>query len=128
MLKGKTTIVTGSTSGIGLGIARALAAQGCNVMINGFGAQADIDAIINDLQTTHGVSVRYSNANMADAAQIAAMVQTAQQELGSVDIVVNNAGIQHTAPVDEFPPEKWDSIIAINLSAVFHLSRAVLPL
>jgi 3-hydroxybutyrate dehydrogenase len=127
MLKGKTAIVTGSTSGIGLGIAKALAAQGCNIMLNGFGAADEINATMKDIGTTHGVKVAYNGANMADPAQIAALVQDAEQHFGCVDIVVNNAGIQHTAPVDEFPAEKWSSIIDINLSAVFHLTKAVLP-
>jgi 3-hydroxybutyrate dehydrogenase len=127
MLKGRTAIVTGSTSGIGLGIARALAAQGCNLMLNGFGAADDINATMADIGTTYGVKVAHNGANMAEPDQIAALVKDAEQHFGSVDIVVNNAGIQHTASVEDFPREKWDSILAINLSAVFHLTQAVLP-
>jgi 3-hydroxybutyrate dehydrogenase len=127
MLKGKTALVTGSTSGIGLGIATALAADGANVVLNGFGDAAAIEATRAGLAATHGVAVRYSGADMSKPAEIAAMVAAAEAEFGAVDILVNNAGIQHVAPVDEFPPEKWDLIIAINLSASFHAIRAALP-
>jgi 3-hydroxybutyrate dehydrogenase len=126
MLKGKVALVTGSTSGIGLGIARALAAQGADVMLNGFGAAADIGRTKGDL-TKLGVRVGYSAADMSRPGDIAAMVEEATRELGGVDILVNNAGIQHTAPVEDFPADKWDAIIAINLSAAFHSIHAALP-
>ena len=127
MLKGKTAIVTGSTSGIGLGIARGLAAEGANVLLNGFGDAGDIDTLRESLTAQYGVRTAYSGADMSMPADIALMVEQAVGELGGVDILVNNAGIQHTAPVEEFPPERWDAILAINLSAVFHTIRAALP-
>jgi 3-hydroxybutyrate dehydrogenase len=127
MLKGKSAVVTGSTSGIGRGIAEALAAQGANVMINGFGDPAQIREFRLGLERSHGVRTVHSGADMASPAQILIMVAEAEQIFGSVDIVVNNAGIQHVAPVDEFPPEKWDAILAINLSSAFHTIRAALP-
>ena len=127
MLKGKTALVTGSTSGIGLGIAEALAKAGCNIVINGFGEAAEIEALRATLEKTHGVKVRHDGADMTKPATIEAMVKKAVSEFGAVDILVNNAGIQHVAPVDEFPPEKWDAIIAINLVSNFHTIRHVLP-
>jgi 3-hydroxybutyrate dehydrogenase len=127
-MKGKTAIVTGSTSGIGHGIATALAAEGCNILLNGFGPAAEIEQIRSDLAKNHGVKVGYSPADMSKPADIRAMVALAASELGGADILVNNAGIQFTAPVDEFPDDKWDSIIAINLSAAFHASKAAIPL
>jgi 3-hydroxybutyrate dehydrogenase len=127
-MKGKTAIVTGSTSGIGHGIATTLAAEGCNILLNGFGPAAEIDRIKTDLAETYKVKVAYSPADMSKPADIRAMVALAASELGGADIVVNNAGIQFTAPVDEFPDEKWDAIIAINLSAAFHASKAAIPL
>ena len=126
-LKDRTALVTGSTSGIGLAYARALAAEGANVVINGFG---DADAIENErsaIETDYKVKARYSAANMMKPDEIAAMVAEAETEFGAIDILVNNAGIQHVAPVDEFPIEKWDQIIAINLSSAFHATRAALP-
>ena len=123
MLKGKTALVTGSTSGIGLGIATALAKQGANIILNGFGDAAPAQAQI----ARQGVKSGYHDADLSDPQQIAAMFAYAQAEFGDVDILVNNAGIQHVAPVDEFPPEKWNAIIAINLSAVFHTSRLAIP-
>jgi 3-hydroxybutyrate dehydrogenase len=127
MLKGKSAIVTGSTSGIGLGIARALAAEGANVMLNGFGKADEVQSIRVQVERDHGVRVAYSGADMLHPAQIRTMVAEAAQVFGGVDILVNNAGIQHVAPVDEFPPEKWDAILAVNLSSAFHTIRAALP-
>jgi 3-hydroxybutyrate dehydrogenase len=127
MLKGKTALVTGSTSGIGLGVAEAFAKAGCNIVLNGFGDVAQIEALRGKLEKTHGVKVRYDGADMTKPATIEAMVKKAVSEFGAVDILVNNAGIQHVAPIDEFPPEKWDAIIAINLVANFHTIRHVLP-
>jgi 3-hydroxybutyrate dehydrogenase len=126
-LKGKVAVVTGSTSGIGLGIARALAAEGCAIMLNGFADKAAIDTLQRDLAQTHGVKVWYSGADMSKPPEIASMVAAAARELGACDILVNNAGIQHVAPLEEFPDDKWDAIIAINLSAAFHATKAALP-
>jgi 3-hydroxybutyrate dehydrogenase len=127
MLKGKTAIVTGSTSGIGLGIARALGAEGANLMLNGFGDAAQIESLRAGLAGEFGVKVAYSAADMSRPEQIRQMVKDASAQLGSVDILVNNAGIQHTAPVESFPPERWDAVLAINLSSAFHAIQAVLP-
>ena len=126
MLKGKVAVVTGSTSGIGLGIARALASAGADVLLNGFGPREQIDALCSEL-AKGGIRAAYSPADMSKADEIEAMIAFATRELGRVDIVVNNAGIQHTAPVEEFPVDRWDAIIAINLSAAFHAIRAALP-
>ena len=128
MLQGRNAVVTGSTSGIGLGIARALAAQGCNVLINGFGDAAQIEKERASFAAEFKVNVVYSPADMSKPADIRAMIAQAQKELGGVDILVNNAGIQHVAPVPEFPDEKWDQIIAINMSSVFHACKAAIPL
>jgi 3-hydroxybutyrate dehydrogenase len=127
MLKGRTAIVTGSTSGIGLGVAQALARDGANILLNGFGDAAAIEKIRADLAKEAGVRVAYSPADMTRPADIRAMVAQAVAELGGVDILVNNAGIQHVAPVHEFPEDKWDAIIAINMSSAFHASKAALP-
>jgi 3-hydroxybutyrate dehydrogenase len=127
MLAGKAAIVTGSTSGIGLGIATALAAQKVHIMLNGFGEQAAIDKLRSGLAQEHGVKTSYSGADMSKPGEIRAMVEAAQRELGAVDILVNNAGIQHVAPIEHFPDDKWDAIIAINLSASFHSIKAALP-
>ncbi len=127
MLKGKAAVVTGSTSGIGLGIATALAADGAAIMLNGFGDAAEIERIRGGLAEKHGVKVSYSAADMAKPAQIREMIAEAQKELGSVDILVNNAGIQYVAPIEQFPDDRWDAIIAINLSAAFHATKAALP-
>ena len=126
-MKGKTAIITGSTSGIGLGLARALAAQGADIMLNGFGEEKEIENLRNSLAAKYGVRVSYSPADLSRPAAISAMVEQATAELGRVDVLINNAGIQHTAPVHEFPPERWDAVIAVNLSAAFHAIRAVLP-
>jgi 3-hydroxybutyrate dehydrogenase len=126
MLKGRTAIVTGSTSGIGLGIATALAKQGANVMLNGFGERAAIDRIVRDLAGNHGVKTGYSPADMSKPAEIRELVAKTRGELGPVDILVNNAGIQHVATVEEFPDDRWDAIIAINLSSAFHTAKAAL--
>jgi 3-hydroxybutyrate dehydrogenase len=123
----KTAIVTGSTSGIGLGMARAFAAQGMNVMLNGFGAADEIEAIRSRLAAEHKVQVAYHGADMTKPAEIGAMFAEAEEKFGKVDIVVNNAGIQFVAPVEKFPPEKWDAIIAVNLSSAFHLIRHAVP-
>ena len=127
MLKGKTALITGSTRGIGLGIAEAFAADGVNLVINGFGVAAEIERLRAGLAGAHDVGVIYSPADMSKADSIATMMDLAHKEFGGVDILINNAGIQHVAPVDEFPPDKWDAIIAINLSAAFHTSRLAVP-
>lgn len=127
MLKGKTALVTGSTSGIGLGIAQALAAQGANIVLNGFG---DVDAATAQVAAAghaHDISVDYHGADMSKPAEIEAMMAFAAERLGRVDILVNNAGIQHVATVQEFPVEKWDAILAINPSSAFHTTRLALP-
>ena len=127
MLQGKTALVTGSTSGIGLSIAQALAAQGANLVLNGFGRADEITALREQLERSHGVKVVYSAADMARPADIQSMVAQAIQTFGAVDILVNNAGIQHVAPIEEFPLDKWDAILAINLTSSFHTIRAALP-
>ena len=127
MLEGKAALVTGSTSGIGLAIARALAREGANVVINGFGDPDAIEGARDAIEADFGVRALYSGADMAKGAEIAAMIENAQRDLGGLDILVNNAGIQFVAPIEAFPVEKWDQIIAINLSAAFHAIRAALP-
>ncbi len=127
MLKGKAAIVTGSTSGIGLGIATALAAEGCKLMLNGFGDKAEIEKLRAGLAERHGVEVAYSPADMAKPAEIREMVAAAERRLGAVDILVNNAGIQFVAPIEEFAEVIWDQIIALNLSAAFHAIKAAVP-
>ncbi|AXK39053.1 3-hydroxybutyrate dehydrogenase [Crenobacter cavernae] len=123
ILKGKTALVTGSTSGIGLGIAKALAEAGANLVLNGFG---DVAAALAEVGR-FGTEVRYHGADLGQPQQIAEMMGFAGREFGGVDILVNNAGIQHVAPIDAFPPEKWDAVLAINLSAAFHTTRLALP-
>jgi 3-hydroxybutyrate dehydrogenase len=127
MLTGKSAVVTGSTSGIGLAIARALAKDGANITLNGFGEAAAIEKERAALEKEFGVKATYSPADMTKPAEIAAMIKTAETAFGSVDVLVNNAGIQHVANVEDFPIEKWDAIIAINLSSAFHTCRAALP-
>jgi len=127
MLSGKTALVTGSTSGIGLAVATAMAAQGANVVINGFGDAAAIETERAKLEADHDIKAHYSAADMSDGAAIAAMIKEAEALFGTVDVLVNNAGIQFVAPIEQFPIDKWDQIIAINLSAAFHAMRAVIP-
>jgi 3-hydroxybutyrate dehydrogenase len=126
-LKGKVAIVTGSTSGIGLGIARAFASQGMNVMLNGFGEAVEIKRTRGAIEKEFGVKTAFSNADMSKPADIKGMADAARRAFGTVDVLVNNAGIQHVDPVETFPMAKWDAIIAINLSAAFHAIRAVVP-
>ncbi|MDE2390912.1 MAG: SDR family NAD(P)-dependent oxidoreductase, partial [Rhodospirillales bacterium] len=126
-LKNRVALVTGSTSGIGLGIARALAAEGASIMLNGFGDAGEIETLRAGLEKEFSVKVAYDGADLSKPDQVAAIVQKTQDELGGIDILVNNAGIQFTAPVEEFPEAKWDAIIAINLSAVFYGMKAAIP-
>ena len=126
-LKGKTALVTGSTSGIGLAYAKALAAEGANVVINGFGDAAAIEAERVGLEALSGAKAHYSNADLTKVDAIEAMMKTVGEVFGGVDILINNAGVQHVAPVDEFPVAKWDLIIALNLTAAFHAIRLALP-
>jgi 3-hydroxybutyrate dehydrogenase len=127
MLKGKVALVTGSTSGIGLGIARALAGAGADIVMNGFGDAGAIEKLRSGLESEFKIRAIYSAADMSKPAEIEAMIKEATKKLGSVDILVNNAGIQHVAPIQDFPPEKWDAVIAINLSSAFHSIRVALP-
>jgi len=126
-LEGRAAVVTGSTSGIGLGIARALAEGGAAVMLNGFGEPGEIEALRQSLAENNDVDVAYSNADMSKPEAIYAMAKEAGERFGDVDIIVNNAGIQHVSPIESFPPQKWDQIIAIDLSSAFHLVRATFP-
>ncbi|MBL0924985.1 MAG: 3-hydroxybutyrate dehydrogenase [Sphingomonadaceae bacterium] len=126
-LKGKTALITGSTSGIGLGYARALAKEGANVMINGFGDRDAIDGYVAELSAASGAGALYSDADMTKPGEIRDMVADCTAQLGAPDILINNAGIQHVAPVDEFPEEKWDAVLAIILSSAFHTTKAALP-
>jgi len=127
MLKGKTALVTGSTSGIGLGIAKVLAGQGANVILNGFGDATEIETLLLAMATDSGVQVRFDGADLSSQEQIEAMMAKALAEFGTIDILVNNAGIQFVAPIDEFPVDKWNAILAINLTASFHTVRLALP-
>ena len=124
MFDGKTALVTGSTSGIGFGIARALAREGADVILNGFGDAKEIETLRSDLAAEHGVEVRYDRADLSKQDQIETMMTKALGEFGTIDILVNNAGIQHVAPIDEFPVDKWNAIVAINLTASFHTIRS----
>ena len=126
-LTGKTAVVTGSTSGIGLAYARTFAGAGANIVLNGMGAPADIEKERSGIEKEFGVKALYSGADMTKPDQIAAMVQHAEKDLGSVDVLINNAGVQHVDPVENFPIDKWDQIIAINMSAAFHAIRAAVP-
>jgi 3-hydroxybutyrate dehydrogenase len=126
-LKGKTALVTGSTSGIGLACARALAAEGADVMLNGFGDSAQIETLRSEIEQGSAVRVRHSGADLTVAGEIEELIRRTQDELGGIDILINNAGTQHVAPIDQFPVDKWDLIIALNLSAAFHTIRLALP-
>ena len=127
MLSKKVALVTGSTSGIGLGIARALAQQGADIMLNGFGEAAAIAQLQQELASAYGVRVSHHAADMSKPAEIAEMIRATESTLGRLDVLVNNAGIQHVAPIEEFPIDRWDAVIAINLSSAFHTIRAALP-
>jgi 3-hydroxybutyrate dehydrogenase len=127
VLKGKSAVITGSTSGIGLGIARALARQGCNIMLNGFGDAEAIESLRAGLAQEFGVAAAYNGADLSKGEACAALIADSEARFGAVDILVNNAGIQHVAPVEEFPAERWDAVIALNLSSAFHTLHAALP-
>ncbi len=127
MIEGRAAVVTGSTSGIGRAIAEALAAEGCAVMLNGFGEAGDIERQRAGMADAHGVRVAHNPADMTRPDEIAALIAAAEAELGAVDILVNNAGIQHVAPIEAFPAERWDAVIAVDLSAAFHAISAALP-
>lgn len=126
-LRGKVALVTGSTSGIGLGIARAFAEQGADIMLNGFGDIAKIEALRGALADEFGVRIAFDGADLTKASEIRRLVAKCESDLGALDILVNNAGIQHVALVEDFPDEKWDAVIALNLSAVFHGMKAAVP-
>ena len=127
-LSGKTAVVTGSTSGIGHALADALAAQGVNIVMNGLGEMTAIERTRAEMAEKHGVEVLYHGADMTKPAQIADMVAQAKAEFGELDILINNAGVQHVAPIEDFPDDKWDLIIAINLSSAFHATKAAVPI
>jgi 3-hydroxybutyrate dehydrogenase len=127
MLKGKTAVVTGSTSGIGLGIARALAAEGYDVALNSFAADAQSDALVKEMAEKYGVRCMFAKADMSKPAEVVGMVKAVEAAWGRLDILVNNAGIQHVAPIDDFPDAKWEQILSINLSSAFYSTKAALP-
>ena len=127
MLKGKTALITGSTSGIGKGIAEVLADAGANIILNGFGNSADIEKIRADMEKRSGARAVYDGADLSDAQQIIGMMKRAIDQFGSIDVLVNNAGIQHVSPIEEFPVDKWNAILAINLSSSFHTIAQALP-
>jgi 3-hydroxybutyrate dehydrogenase len=127
MIAGKLALVTGSTSGIGLGIARVLASQGANIVLNGFGDPAEIERLRAEIAAQHGVTVEFEHADLMKASEVESLVSRIVLRHGAIDILVNNAGIQHVAPVDQFPVERWDAVIALNLSAAFHATRCALP-
>jgi 3-hydroxybutyrate dehydrogenase len=127
MLKERVALVTGSTSGIGLGIASGLAAAGCHVVLNGFGDPDEIDQVQARLRNEYGIEVMYSGADMSNPDEIAGLIRDAQRRFNGLDIVVNNAGIQYVSPIEDFPPEKWNAILAINLSSAFHTIRLATP-
>jgi 3-hydroxybutyrate dehydrogenase len=126
-LTGKVALVTGSTSGIGLGIARALARAGAGVMLNGFGPPAETESLRSGIEHEFGVRAAYDGADMSKSAEIAGLIRSTSERLGAIDILVNNAGIQHVAPIEDFPDERWDAVLAINLSAAFHGMKAAIP-
>ena len=126
-LSGKVALITGSTSGIGLGIAQALAAQGADVMLNGFGDTALISSLTKAISDEHGVRALHHPADMSKPVEIEEMIRSTESRLGRIDVLVNNAGIQHVAPVEDFPVDRWDAVIAINLSSAFHTIRTALP-
>jgi 3-hydroxybutyrate dehydrogenase len=127
MIAGKLALVTGSTSGIGLGIARVLASKGANIVLNGFGDPAEIERLRADIAAQHGVRVEFEPADLMKAVEVESLVSRIVERHGAIDILVNNAGIQHVSPVDQFPVERWDAVIALNLSAAFHATRCALP-
>ena len=127
ILKSKTAVVTGSTSGIGLACARAFAKEGANIVLNGFGKPEDIEAARSGIETEFGVKAAYSPADLTKPAEIEGLIRLAEETYGSVDVLVNNAGVQHVSPIEDFPPEKWEQIIAINLSSAFHAMHAAIP-
>jgi len=126
-LRGKVALVTGSTSGIGLGIARSLASAGADIVLNGFGNPAEIAQLRDSIASDYGIRAGYDGADLSDPDQVGALVRGAEQAMGRVDILVNNAGIQHTAPIETFPRDRWEAVIAINLSAAFYASQAAIP-